>query len=79
MTVFAYWFDRNKELNYPFLGTRVIRGSRFLMIFTIQVNSYIGTTIVVSDMDAITCTPSSSCFQGIQVNKNILSEKVGGI
>ena len=29
MTVFAFWFDRNKELNYPFLSTRVTRGSRF--------------------------------------------------
>ena len=48
MTVFAFWFDRNKELNYPFLGTRVIRWSRFFkMIFTTRVNSYIGTTIVV--------------------------------
>ena len=24
MTVFAFWFDSNKELHYPFLGTRVI-------------------------------------------------------
>ena len=29
MTVFAFWFDSNKELNYQFLGTQVIRGSRF--------------------------------------------------
>ena len=32
MTVFAFWFDSNKEQHCPFLGTRVIRGSRFLMI-----------------------------------------------
>ena len=38
MTVFAFWFDTNKELNYPFLGTRVIRGSRFCNDFTIRVN-----------------------------------------
>ena len=49
MTVFAFWFDRNKELNYPFLGTRVLRGSRFFNDFTTRVNSYIGTTIVVPD------------------------------
>ena len=29
MTVFAFWFDSNKEQHYPFLGTRVIRGLRF--------------------------------------------------
>ena len=53
MTVFALWFDSNKEQHYPFLGTRVIRGSRFLMIFTTRVNSYIGTTIVVPDKHAV--------------------------
>ena len=31
------WFDSNKELHYPFLGTRIA----FLMIFTTRVNSYI--------------------------------------
>ena len=46
MTVFAFWFDSNKELNYPFLDTRVKRGSND---FTTRVNSYIGTTIVVPD------------------------------
>ena len=49
MTVFAFWFDNNIELHYPFLGTRVIRGSRFFNDFTTQVNCYIGTTIVVPD------------------------------
>ena len=29
MTVFAFWFDSNKEQHYPFLGTRVIRRARF--------------------------------------------------
>ena len=55
MTVFAFWFDRNKDLNYPFLGTRVIRGSRFLMIFTIRVSSYIIMTMVVPDVHAGAC------------------------
>ena len=50
MTVFAFWFDSKKEQHYPFLGTRVIRGRHFLMIFTTRVNSYIGTTIVVPDV-----------------------------
>ena len=36
MTVFAFWFDSNKEQHYPFLGTRVIRGLHFLMMFTTQ-------------------------------------------
>ena len=50
MTVFAFWFDSNKEQHYPFLGTRVIRGSRFKkMLFTTRVNFYIGPTIVVPD------------------------------
>ena len=50
MTVFAFWFDSNKEQHYPFLGTRVIRWSRFFLNdFTTRVNSYIGTTIVVPD------------------------------
>ena len=49
MTVFAFWFDSNKEQHCPFLGTRVIRGARFFNDFTTRVNSYIGTTIVVPD------------------------------
>ena len=49
MTVFAFWFDSNKELNYPFLGTRVIRGSRFLMTFMILQDSYMEPTRVGSD------------------------------
>ena len=47
MTVFAFWFDSNKEQHYPFLGTRVIYAGR--NDFTTRVNSYIGTTIVVPD------------------------------
>ena len=27
--VFPFWFDSNKGLQYPFLGSRVIRGWRF--------------------------------------------------
>ena len=56
MTVFAFRFDRNKELNYPFLGTRVIRWSRFFNDFTTRVNSYIGTTIVVPDTSLLVIT-----------------------
>ena len=32
ITIFAFWFDNNKELNYPFLGMLGIHGSSFLMI-----------------------------------------------
>ena len=49
MTVFAFWFDSNKGQHYPFLGTRVIRRSRFFNDIHDRVNSYIGTTIVVPD------------------------------
>ena len=27
--VFAFWFDSNKDLHYPFLGSRVVHGSGF--------------------------------------------------
>ena len=51
MTAFAFWFDSIKELNYPFICTRVIRGGRFFKNdFTTRVNSYIGTTNVVADV-----------------------------
>ena len=49
MIVFPLWLDSNKELHYPFLGSRVIRGSRFLMIFMIRHKSYMRVTTVTLD------------------------------
>ena len=61
MTVFAFWFDSNKEQHYPFF---VIRGSRFFNDFTTRVNSYIhvGTTIVVPDSQYPVCVCLCMCL-----------------
>ena len=45
MIAFAFWFDINKELNYPFLVTQVIRGLRFFNDFMIQHKSYMRVTL----------------------------------
>ena len=50
MTVYAFWFDSNKELNYPFLGSWYARYMQADRVFKmISRPAYIGTTIVVPD------------------------------